>query len=168
MQPRIFIVVMFGLCILSGCEQKKRPDGMPALFPCSITVTQKDQPLEGALVRLMPESGSFEWTIGGKSDASGVAKITTHGEYAGAPAGTFKVLVSKIEKQPSAYEQPKDNMSDEWKEWFAKSANEKLPTFRYVKAEFDDAKKTSHSITITKGKNNAAFDVGEPIKEEVK
>lgn len=165
---RIFLVLTLFLCILSGCSRQERPDGLPTLYPCTITVTQGGQPLEGALVRLVPESGSSGWTIGGKTKENGTAKIITHTDFAGAPAGVFKVLISKVEKAPSKYEQPKDIHSQEWKEWFGKSSNEVLPTFRYVKAEFGDITKTPNSITIEKGKNNATFDVGEPIKEEVK
>ena len=168
MQIRIYLAITFVLCILSGCKQQKRPEGFPALFPCTVTVTQENKPLEGASVRLLPESGSFEWIIAGTTDASGTAKIFTHADFAGAPAGTFKVLISKNEMEPSKLVQPKDKMSDEWKEWFAKWQEEKLATFRYVKPEYDNVKTTPHSITITKGNNKGTFDVGEAIQEEVK
>ena len=168
MQMRIYFALTLVLCLLSGCKQKPRPVGFPDLFPCTIKVTQNDQPLEGASVRLLPESGSFEWIISGTTDASGMAKIFTHADFAGAPAGTFKVIISKNEMEPSKLVQPEDKMSDEWKEWFGKWQEEKLATFRYVKPEYDNVNTTPHSITIAKGKNTATFDVGEAIKEEVK
>ncbi|MCL2622354.1 MAG: hypothetical protein FWD31_01705 [Planctomycetaceae bacterium] len=37
------------------------------------------------------------WTIGSVTDADGKAIIVTHGQFRGAPAGKFKVCVSKRE-----------------------------------------------------------------------
>jgi len=114
---------------------------LPDLFPCKITITQGGRPLEDATVQLVPEKDAFDfdfpWYIIGKTDANGTAKIFTHTDHAGAPAGKFKVLVSKIDEESS---------------------------MRYVKAEYGDLAKTPHSITITRGINEATFDVGEAIR----
>ena len=165
---RIFLAITLVLCVFSGCKQQKRPDGFPDLFPCVLKITQEEKPLEGAMVRLIGESGSSEWIISGRTDANGAAKIFTHADFAGAPEGTFKVCISKNEAESSKYVEPADNMSQEWKEWRVKTSEEKLATYRYVKSEYENPRQTPHSITITKGKNEATFDVGEPIKEEIK
>jgi len=170
MRIRIYLAITLILCVFSGCQPQNRPDGLPDLFPCAITITQGSQPLEGALVRLISEDGSSAWTISGKTDARGVAKISTHTGFAGAPAGTFKVLVSKTEMSPSQFPELAKNASPaERAERANQISMEKRTRYNVVKLEFDDVKKTPHSITIAKGgKNDATFDVGEPIKEEVK
>jgi len=169
MQFRIYLALTLVLCLISGCKQKPRPDGFPDLYPCTITITQEGKPLEGADVRLMPESGTALWITAGKTNASGVAKLSTHADYVGAPAGTYKVLVSKYVTAPSQYPVPaKDASGDEVSAWRAKVAVEVCPVTRHVKPEFDDVKMTPHSITITKGSNKGTFDVGEAIQEEVK
>lgn len=168
MQCRIFLAITLVLCILSGCKQQPRPAGLPTLYPCEITITQENQPLEEADVRLLLENGTTEWVTSGKTNARGVAKLSTQAHFAGAPAGTFKVLVSKNVPAPSKYPTPaKDASTEEWTEWRGKIVSETCPLIRHVKPEFDDAGQTPHSITISKGKNNAVFDVGEPIQEEI-
>ena len=167
MQIRIFIVTMLAICVLSGCSQAKRPAGLPTLYPCEITITQGEKPLEGAVVRLMLESGSADWAMSGKTGANGVAKIST-ALFAGAPEGTFKVLISKADVTPSKYTEPADQSSPEWQKWNELVINEVRHTVLFVKPEYDHVNTTPHSITITKGKNQQTFDVGEPVEIIVK
>jgi hypothetical protein len=168
MQIRILIVVALVLCAFSGCSKEQRPAGLPALYSCQITITQGEQPLEGALVQLIPESGPSQWTMSGKTGSNGAAKITTHAKFAGAPEGTFKVLVSKTEAAPSKYPTPADNApTEDWTAWRSAIMSEQCPLIRYVKPEYDNANTTPHSMTIVKGKNKATFDVGEAVEIEM-
>jgi hypothetical protein len=165
MQIRIFIGAALVLCTFSGCGKEPRPAGFPALYPCKITITQGGQPLEGALVRLMPESGKSEWVTSGTTNASGVAAVVTHAKFSGAPEGTFKVCVSKTQLTPSKYPPPADNApQSEWDQWKEQTSSEKRQKAYYVKPEYDDVKATPHSLTITQGKNRATFDVGEAVE----
>jgi len=165
MQIRLFVALLLVVCVLSGC-QEKRPAGMPVLYPCEVTITQGGAPLGDADVNLMPEVGSSQWVISGHTDANGVTKIMTHGKYSGAPAGPFKVLVSKTLPVPSKYPEPGPNgTSEEWTQWSDLTRSEYRPPVRYVKPEYADVSQTPHSITISKGKNSATFDVGEAIEE---
>ena len=165
MPIRLFIITLFAVSIFSGCSKEQRPAGLPPLFPCKIMITQGNKPLEGALVQLVPESGTFQWTISGKTDSSGVAKLSTHAKFSGAPAGTFKVLVSKTEASPSKYPVPADNAPvEEWTEYRGQISMEHRPLIQYVKPEYEDISSTPHSILITKGKNRQTFDVGEPVE----
>ena len=89
-------------------------------------------------------------------------------DYKGVPAGEYVVLVSKTELSPSEVGDlaPKDpNEFDHWREARQK---EKRVTYTFVKPEFGNVKTSPLSITISKGKNEAAFDVGEPIRDEIK
>ena len=169
MQLRVFFALTLALCVLTGCQGKKRPDGLPELFPCVITIIQEGQPLDGALVQLIPESGGTGWTVSGKTGTNGKANISTHADFAGAPAGTYKVLVSKTEMSPSQFTEPaQDAPQDEKTAYYNNISSEKRIKYTLVKPEFDDAKKTPLSITVAKGKNEATFDVGEAIKEETR
>ena len=170
MQFRIFLAlaITFVLCVLSGCEKAPRPDGFPDLFPCKITITQEGKPLEDALVRLMPEGWTFQWTISGKTDKNGVANIVTHTNYAGVPEGTFKVCVSKEEITPSQFPPPaKDAPYEDWEAWRGKTNSENRPKYNLVKPEYGNDAETPHSLTISKGKNSKTFDVGEAVKIEI-
>ena len=166
---RTFIITLLVVCVFSGCGGPQRPAGFPDLFPCDIKVTQEGEPLAEAVVRLLPESGTNEWIISGKTDAYGIAKISTHAQFAGAPAGTFKVCVSKLYETPSQFEPPADSASyGEWQEWRDKTMAEKRPRFSLVKPEFDDIAKTPFSITVSKGKTRETFDVGEAVRIPVR
>ena len=169
MQIRIFFILLLAVPVFSACTKQPRPDGFPPLHPCAITITQDGKPLEGALVRLIPDGHKLLWTVAGTTDKNGVVKVITHPEYAGAPEGTYKVCVSKTEITPSQFPPPPDTASyEEMQAWGALTVNEKRPKYNLVKPEYDNVAKTPHSITINKGKNNATFDVGEAIKEEMK
>ena len=77
-------------CFLTfGCGGKPKPDGMPDLYKTTIVVTQN-----GAL---QSDDPSLKWAVGGKTDANGRAELTTHGDFKGAPAGTYRVGVVKME-----------------------------------------------------------------------
>ena len=82
-----------------GCGSKgpKKPDGMPELFPCVLTLTRGGAPVDGALVTLHPASGDSQWKPAGVSDAQGVVNLATYGNFPGAPAGSYKVTVMKSE-----------------------------------------------------------------------
>ncbi|MDR1384561.1 MAG: hypothetical protein LBJ67_12065 [Planctomycetaceae bacterium] len=94
--------LLFGamLTLLFGCDKVKKPDGLPELYPLSIKLTQeKDKPLVDASVRLMTtdKNATTRWSISGSTNAQGVAALKTHGEYSGAPTGTYKIVVTKEE-----------------------------------------------------------------------
>jgi len=165
MQIRRLIGAALVLCAFSGCGGSERPDGLPPLHPCEITITQGGNPLGGASVRLVRDDGTSAWPITGRTDSSGVAKITSHAQFAGAPEGTFKVLVSKTEMEPSKYTQPaKDAPQAEWDEYLGATTTEVRRRIAYVEPQYDDVKAAPHSITIVKGKNKATFDVGEAVE----
>ncbi|MDR1964576.1 MAG: carboxypeptidase-like regulatory domain-containing protein [Planctomycetaceae bacterium] len=90
-----FLVLFIGL---SGCNKEHRPAGLPKLMPCEITIFNIDgTPLADASVRLVATETSVPWAIIGKTDANGIVNISVNARYSGAPAGKFRVLVSKNE-----------------------------------------------------------------------
>jgi len=87
--------------LATGCGGPARPDGMPRLYPASVTVIQEGAPLEGAMVQLVSDDPALSrWGPTGITDASGVTVLRTDGTYDGAPLGTFRVVVSKREREP--------------------------------------------------------------------
>ena len=85
-------------CFLTfGCGGKPKPDGMPDLYKTTIVVTQNGAPLADAALSLQSDDPSLKWAVGGKTDANGRAELTTHGDFKGAPAGTYRVGVVKME-----------------------------------------------------------------------
>ena len=83
---------------------------MPELIPCEVTVKLDDSPLPGATIRLLSASSPSSkktWSVSGTTDASGVAKMQTYGEYIGVPEGEYTVLISKSQTD----DVPRDAMS---------------------------------------------------------
>lgn len=167
---RIIIVLMVAApCFCSGCGGPKKPPGMPDLYPCIITITQGGSPLEGARVLLFPKTGgSNGWNTDGLTNAKGVAELKTNVDFKGAPAGEYVVMVSKTELSPGDAPDVAPTDPVEFEKWHNIKLAEKRVRYNLVKPEFGDAKKTPHSITIAKGKNEATFDVGEAIQDVVK
>ena len=170
MQIRLFIITLFAVCFFTGCPKDTNPDGFPPLYPCEITITQGGQPLAGAKLRLVPESGAFQWNIDGSTNANGVATITTHTSKPGAPAGTYKVLVSKTAMSPSKYPDPPAGASkqeiEEHRQLVMSEQGRKM--IQYVDPKYGEVSQTPHSISIVKGKNRGSFDVGDAVSIELK
>ena len=148
------LTLLGGLFLMvCGCHANK-PDDIPNLYPCHITISQDGTPLANASVtlylaqRLVTENSQV-WLPLGTTDGNGVATIYTNARYAGAPAGQYKVLVNKIEA--------------------TESADDTMPTeYRLIAAAYGKPEETSLEIEIKKGKNKFTFDVGPAVKELVK
>jgi hypothetical protein len=91
---------MFLLVVCSGCTEKQ-PPGMPKLFPCKIVVKMNGEPLEKVFVQLYSEES--KWGGTGYTNSSGTALLVTDGRYKGVPAGTYKVLLSRIDTEEREY-----------------------------------------------------------------
>ena len=109
MKRLTFFVVLVVLVVFSGCG-KSRPEGMPPLVSCTVTVKDGSQPIGDIHIGLRSPDAHGGWGIGGRTNASGVAKIMTifaSFEGTGVPTGTYQVVLSEIidlpqELQPSA------------------------------------------------------------------
>ena len=155
----LFFSLLIFAVFLAGCNSKKKPDGLPALYPCEITVKQDGTPLAGATVMLLSDGGSMPWTVAGGTNDAGIAKIFTHGDFAGAPLGQYKVTISKnvIENAPSAEQLSNPNFSGPMGE-----------AYDYVDLQYKTKDSTPLSIEITSGKNVQEYDVGPAIREKVR
>jgi len=156
----VFLVLFAGVVVTNGCSKQRRPDGMPPIYPCTIVITQEGKPLADASVRLY--SNEVMFYVSGTTDASGSAVIRTHGEFPGAPEATYKVVVSKEEKEyiESAAVTAAREKAKEKGEMFEEPS---LPfnLYSYVEDQFTKSDTTPLEMTVTKGKNNhQSFEAG--------
>jgi hypothetical protein len=91
-----FFLLAVAFIVTVGCGGVQRPDGLPPTYPLSIKVLQEGKPLDDATVALYFADGSMTWTVGGVTDAGGIAKMYTHGKFEGVPEGNYNVTVSKM------------------------------------------------------------------------
>lgn len=146
------VCVLAALAVsLGGCS-KPRPDGLPKLVPCSVTIIQDGKPLEEATVSF--ESEDLKWAVGGTTDAKGVAKIYSHGAYEGSPEGKFKVTVTK-------------QVVEADQEATSASSTPISVAYNLVDLQYFTAQDTPLEIEVS-GKTKKEFDVGSAIKEPVK
>ncbi|MDO5553740.1 MAG: hypothetical protein Q4G68_08260 [Planctomycetia bacterium] len=95
-QFSLYIMLMVVPSFFIACGGAKRPDGMPQLVPCQVTLTSQGQPVAGVSITLIPkQSGLERWSSAGLTDASGTAALVTYGQYKGVPSGEFKVVLGK-------------------------------------------------------------------------
>ena len=96
--------LLFCVALLVGCGGPKRPEGLPKLVRCVLTIQYADgSPVDNAMVSLIPEDADLvQWSISGTTNASGVATISTNADFVGAPAGKYKVVVRKAQLVPTA------------------------------------------------------------------
>ena len=157
-----FLAVTF----FTGCGEKL-PDGMPKLYPTSITVIQESGPLEEALVQLFPEDGSnSQWGPSGITDASGVAEMKTNAKYKGAPLGKYKATVIKREREP--------HPNPEWASLPREDPNfqkfvqisRMLKLYDLVEPQFASVVKSPLLIEVTADQKEHTVDVGSKVKIE--
>jgi hypothetical protein len=84
------------MCMSCGKNLPPRPEGMPKLYPCTVTATFGGVPIAGVCVVLFPQTENEKWKPTGITNAEGYAKLSTSYGYPGAPAGTYTVTFSLI------------------------------------------------------------------------
>ena len=164
-------LLLIGLVLCSfGCSRgPKRPDGFPKIYPTEITVNSASGPVEDAIVTLYPADGSrSQWSSGARTNAKGVARIKTHGQFDGAPEGKYKVVVKKTVAEgdappPMGVDAESQRIYDE----YMRSGN-KQKFFSVIDAQFGSASSTKLEIAVTSQKLNASpVDVGATVKIEM-
>ena len=165
MRKLYIIPVLFLSVALIGCgPADNRPDGMPPLFPTTITVTQDGVPLVGASVVLIPDDGSRDWYVSGTTNESGIAEMMASSRWAGAPRGTYKVMVRKFETAPSRIAPLPDDADDAAREAHEVAlSNERLNAYTVVAPIFTDPARTTLNLTVD-GRTDTTFDVGEAVR----
>lgn len=93
---RYFILLLF-LSNVVGCSRLERPNGLPELYPCSVTATFGGQIIENVSVQLKSVTPENKWQAGGKTDSQGVAILSTAVGFEGVPEGKYIVSFTKTE-----------------------------------------------------------------------
>ena len=148
-----------------GCQGELRPDGMPKLHPCTITITQEGKPLEMALVSLVAEDEDLsQWATGGFTDQDGKCVPHVRGKFRGVPAGKFKVMVSKTETEESKMGNapPEELSASEKEKWWDRRYAEKIKSFQRVAEKYMMPATTDLEIEVLPKTNVFTFDVGAP------
>jgi hypothetical protein len=95
------ILIIFVTFSISCNNRPKleRPEGMPELHPCSVTVTFGGQAIEGVVVSLTPEDGS-KWGASGSTNKNGTAALSTSYGFKGVPEGKYTIAFVRIIQNP--------------------------------------------------------------------
>jgi len=158
-----YIILVFSLVITiagSGCQKVSQPANLPPLFPLTVTVLQEGAPVEGAFVRILPEKEGVPWSCGATTDANGNAAIKTVVEFRGAPAGKYKVLISKMEI-------PKQTATD-LSNLDTPITSEASENVNLVDVKYSMPQTTTLVVNVEKGQPNVTFDVGAPVRTVLK
>jgi hypothetical protein len=151
---KITIALILAVISLTGCSNVSRPGDLPQLFPCTISVIQDGQPLEGAFVEFHAKDGEPKYRPTAYTGADGNAVMLTYG-FSGVPAGKYKVTISKLVDDDFVYR------TDEAGIQVIVSSN----TYRLVESRYSDPATTPHEIEITgKKMPPVSFDVGKVVR----
>jgi len=167
---RMVIAIVFLLC-LSGCGGPNKPDGLPTLYPCKITITQLGKPLEGALVQFHGVDHSVPWTVNGITNGAGVAIIKTQTLFTGAPEGQYVVTVMKKvqDKSQLSDSPPRGASKEEIEQWYDAKESERLAIHSFVSSQFASPiySPLMMTVTSTSKSNIETLDVGQSVEEIV-
>lgn len=152
---RQYFFLLYGYVILAaaigGCRRQLIPDDLPKLYPVKIEILQDGKPLEGARITLIPLLEQGKWTSGGRTDATGVTTLQTHGKYAGVPTGQYKVCVSKEWNEKGSPDGMSENHSSD-------------KSYTLVEKKYLSASTTPLEIEVTTQKNIVSYDIGKSVK----
>lgn len=153
----------------AGCGEPL-PEGMPALYPAKVVLTQGTAPLAEASVTFVPEDSSLaRWPVGAVTDANGVAELRTFAKYSGAPAGKFKVIVNKSLTEGAALPvHPGGSATaEQMKEYDKAMKSGGFQVYEVVEEKFRNIKSTTLNVEVqASGSNEFPLDAGKPVKEK--
>lgn len=144
---------LLGLSAVGCGSAPDRPENMPPLLPVQVKLLQDGTPLAGASVRLVPNGASSSWYTGGTTNDQGIAEVHTHGKFSGAPAGKYKLVVTKFET-PSATSSTLENLNQ---------PTSKDATYDLVDPKFGNPSKTTLELEVTEGQADHEFDLGPAV-----
>ncbi|MCL2744441.1 MAG: hypothetical protein FWE67_11385 [Planctomycetaceae bacterium] len=154
---RLLSAVFFctAVCSLSGCGGPEKPKDFPKLYSCNIGITQNGAPVEGVQVVLYDPEVNSRWAVGGITDRSGNAAVRTHGQFVGAPAGKYKIFLTKTIYEGQGW----DNPESDTRKWV-----EDIKTYSLIDAQYTDREKSPLELTIENKSVKKVFEIGEPVK----
>lgn len=148
------VLVALPILAMLGCTGAKSRDTVPV----SGTVTLDGKPVEGAQVVFTPTGGGGA-AASGKTDSSGVYRLTTREPNDGAKPGSYLVSVSKTEVVDPTAGVIKPGMSEEEATRAAYEAKEKAgkdepKVIEHLPAKYKNPATSGFKFDVTKeGKN---------------
>jgi hypothetical protein len=151
------------LIFVTGCSSK--PEGFPAVYPCSVTVVNGETPIEGATVTFNYDTGAGApvtvSAITGKNGIAVMNSMQASHEVKGAPAGQCKVVVVKNNFVPDTKTAEEKKMmsieeAEAWKQSLVDAAN-KLP--REVPEILESSLTTPITIEVPASSSTHTIDV---------
>jgi len=160
----LFTPLLLSISFLIGCGGPSRPADLPRLYPVSLTVIQEGEPLAGATVQLFPEDPALaQWSPMGITDASGTVALKTNAIYNGAPLGSYKITVSKIELEP--HPNPEWGLDDNHPNYMRYLQIERnLKLYSYVESLYGSIENTPLRVEVMPRQKNYTVDAGEKIR----
>jgi hypothetical protein len=125
---------------------------MPDLYPLTIKPVYDDgTAVEDALVQIISTntSATQRWNTSGKTNAQGQAVMQTYGEYPGAPAGNYKVVVNKSE---DIYDDDRKQVKE---------------SFSYVEKKYTSIQSTNLTLEVKPEAQTIELKVGKAVREAV-
>jgi hypothetical protein len=138
-------VVFSTLLLAVGCDSSTRNPGV-AVYPTKVTVTYKGAPVEGALVAFSSAEG--QRSAVGKTNAQGVAQLTTFDAADGAVPGEHRVMITKDEVEVLKEADPNDPTSQA-----VTKVNHLLPQ------RYGNPRTSGLTATVAEGDNSFTFEL---------
>lgn len=148
---KYYLALLSFVLFICGCTPSNRPTDLPKLHPCTLSFTMEGKPLDEASITLYSNDPTLaKWSAGGITDATGKVILQTNGQFSGAPAGSFKIVVLKDTK-PTPDDPNRDPNTP---------PPPQKPTKSLVDLNFTKAETSPLEITIVEGHNEEkTFDV---------
>jgi hypothetical protein len=90
----LFRALVPTVALFCGCSGSSHP----ATSPIAGTVSYKGSAVDGAIVVFTPSAGTGNAATA-TTDSQGTFRLSTFGEYDGAPAGEYRVTITKMAKE---------------------------------------------------------------------
>jgi hypothetical protein len=143
----LLIVSILWYPLFFGCGKSAPPD-LPVLYPCSVTVKVKGEPLDEVAVQLIAVNPS-KWFANGFTNKSGVAKIRTQAEYHGAATGEYIVTIVKEVADPNWTPNPN-------------KPEDGAPVVSFINHKYVNKDTSPLRCMVKEGENQFEFDVESP------
>ena len=142
--------ISFVLClvVLQGCGMgAKKPDWLPKLTPCKITLTQEGIPVDGANINIVAPPGAepLEWLIFGSSDEKGVVYPLVQ-IYKGVPQGEYIVTVEKFDNE------------------YTNDINHPLNEYLVIDPQYVSPATSTLKLIVGDSPVDQTFDLGKPVR----
>jgi hypothetical protein len=149
-----FLLLSVFLCW--GCGG--RPNDVPEMFPCKITVKNGKSPIERVSVTLGLEQGNSGWSSRGVTNSFGVAEIKTvrlNWQGTGVPVGKYIVILAKEPDTSSIETRDYELMSMDERERYSLEMEKKIAVLpREIPIRLSQFTTSPLRITVENKKEN--------------